>query len=121
MRNPLHLLVASPDIAGLHPVIGVWHRQGPWIRGKHRASYEACYRRSDPVEYRYPVIDRAVIRDEAAVGWIIDRMCRGFSRTTRAPRSHYDGLEAEHGGVNADQALAMDVSALIFRGQEEKR
>ncbi|MCA1400068.1 hypothetical protein I6F38_28175 [Bradyrhizobium sp. BRP56] len=121
MRNPLQLLAASPDVAGLHPVIGPWHRQGPWIRGKHRASYEACYRRSDPVEYRYPIVDRKVIQDEAAVSWIIDNTPGAFSRTTRAPRSHYDGLEAEHGGVNADQALAMDVSALISRGQEEKR
>ncbi|PAY07168.1 hypothetical protein CK489_15320 [Bradyrhizobium sp. UFLA03-84] len=114
MRNPLQLLAAAPDIAGLHPVLGQWHRQGSWIRGKRRGSYEACYRRSSPTEYRYPVVDSAVINDEAAVSWILNRMTRSFPRTTRAPAlAPYDGWEAAYGGVNPDQAQAMDGRAFL--------
>lgn len=80
---------APPHIAGLHPVIGSWHREGPWIRGSRRGTFQACYSRSvaESTERRHPVVDAAVIRDESAVSWVLERARPAFARSTRAAES----------------------------------
>lgn len=79
-------LTVPPGIAGLHPVIGAWHRQGPWTRGSVRNSYQAIYAISPGgvLFRRLLTIDARVVHDFVAVRWALEHGGRGFSRTTRA-------------------------------------
>lgn len=90
MREPLHHWDAPADVAGMHPDVGPWHREGIWRRARKRGSFEAIYSRSDTADQRRAVVDRAMIQRPEVIQWAIENGDQigkqQFPRTTRTGR-----------------------------------